>query len=146
MGARPQELVRARAGLRPVGKRAGARRTRSARDLYDPSIASASIEMLDLGALRVLTLFGCVELTTLPESVSNLGALHTLDLEGCAKLTALPECGNLGAMRTLYLGGCTKLKTLPASISQLAQLDKDSRERVEAILRGALARLSSLRS
>ncbi len=83
----------------------------------------------------------------LPESVGNLGALQMLDLSKCQNLTApglpaLPESvGNLGALQTLGLSGCSKLKTLPASISQLTQLDEDSRWHVEARLRGALTTL-----
>jgi hypothetical protein len=49
-------------------------------------------------------------------SVGNLGALLTLNLFGCANLTALPESvGDLGALQTLDLSGCSNLKTLPAS-------------------------------
>ena len=93
-------------------------------------------------ALRTLMLSGCEKLAVLPESAGNLGALLTLNLDWCSKLTALPESvGNLGALHTLDLSGCRMLKTLPASITQLSQLDEASRERVEAILRGALTAL-----
>ena len=72
----------------------------------------------------------------------NLGALRTLNLSYCEKLTALPaSVGNLGALQTLNFSYCSHLTTLPASILQLTQLDEDSREQVEAILRGALAAL-----
>jgi hypothetical protein len=75
---------------------------------------------------------------TVPESLGKFTALRTLKLSGREWLTALPKSvGDLGALQTLDLSGCTNLRTLPTSILQLTQLDEDSRERVEARLRGA---------
>ena len=62
--------------------------------------------------------------------------------DGCENLAALPESvGNVGTLHMLWLKDSDNLKALPASISQLTQLDEASRERVEAILRGALTAL-----
>ncbi len=131
------------------------------------SLKALPVSIGNLGALLTLDLNNCRELTALPESVGNLGVLQTLNLKCCSKLKALPvSIGNLGKLQTLNLRCCwsltalpesvgnlgklqtlkltgdkcdKKLKTLPASVSQLTQLDEDSRQEVEAMLAGALA-------
>lgn len=74
-------------------------------------------------ALEKLVLEGCINLTTLNNSLGDLTELRHLNLKGCSKLVKFPNyVSGLKNLETLVLSGCTKLKTLPPNLCSLNSL------------------------
>ncbi|XP_073262869.1 disease resistance protein RML1A-like isoform X2 [Populus alba] len=98
-----------------------------------------SFPMLDSKVLRILSIGGCLDMTTCPTISQNLerlclaetsikevpqsvtSKLEYLSLNGCSKMTKFPEIS--GDIKVLCLSG-TAIKEVPSSIQFLTRLEK----------------------
>eukprot|EP00884_Botryococcus_braunii_P015928 jgi/Botrbrau1/3018/Bobra.0070s0014.1 len=79
--------------------------------------------VLQLTALRQLSLSGCENLSFLPQEIDRLTALQQLNLSGCQYLLRLPAgVAQLTALEVLNLFGCYSLRVLPEKIGELTSL------------------------
>ncbi|XP_042517906.1 disease resistance protein RPS5-like [Macadamia integrifolia] len=99
-------------------------------------------------ALQILDLSFCIELKSLPASISHLVNLRLLNLSGCFNLQDLPHgIGKLVQLISLDLGHCENLRKLPIEMKKLNNLRRlhiGSTKILKRIPRGVLSGLRKL--
>ncbi|PIN23640.1 Apoptotic ATPase [Handroanthus impetiginosus] len=73
--------------------------------------------------LEVLELFGCDNLVSLPNDLSNLRSLKELIIGDCIKFINFPENGIPPTLKRLVIRHCVALESLPTNISNLERLE-----------------------
>ena len=73
--------------------------------------------------LETLCIFGCNEMTQLPESIRSLTNLRDLRISRCFRLVLLPDwLGELRSLQSLYIQRTPMMQSLPESIKHLRSL------------------------
>ncbi|KAL7614475.1 hypothetical protein Lser_V15G07527 [Lactuca serriola] len=88
--------------------------------LHHTAIEQLPESILNITNLSVLSLLGCINLTSLPNTISMLQSLTYLDVRRCIKLATLPkDLGNIASLEHLLVSTDTQL---PSSIINLKNL------------------------